>query len=71
MITRQLFSSKDHKCGEEILTIAAMVAVQVKYTVSVEEVNTDLGSRMFSLFQMVRPVRSRNWNVGSSRLRRV
>lgn len=28
----QLFSSKDHKCGEEILTIAAMVAVQVSTT---------------------------------------
>lgn len=25
----QLFSSKDYKCGEEILTIAAMTAVQV------------------------------------------
>lgn len=26
----QLFSSKDHKCGEEILTIAAMTTVQVR-----------------------------------------
>lgn len=25
----QLFSSKDFKCGEEILTIAAMTSVQV------------------------------------------
>ncbi|KAF8515694.1 P-loop containing nucleoside triphosphate hydrolase protein [Hysterangium stoloniferum] len=27
-VARMLFSSKDYKCGEEILTIAAMVAVQ-------------------------------------------
>lgn len=28
-VSFQLFSSKDYKCGEEILTIAAMTAVQV------------------------------------------
>lgn len=28
-IARMLFASKEHKCGQEILTIAAMTAVQV------------------------------------------
>lgn len=66
----QLFNSKEFKCGEEILTIAAMTSVQVSGLIFIAISLMYLvppGGRMYSLFLMAAlqgPWQS--WNVGNS-----
>lgn len=63
---RQLFASKDFNCGEEILTIAAMVSIQVSASGAMFCHINYLYQRMHSSYLKVLPGRLQNWRGGSS-----
>ena len=66
----QLFSSKEFSCGEEILTIAAMISVQVCRNVSSSLLGDHMGYRMCLSYQTGHQARLLNSKGGNLLLKK-